>query len=96
MVDFYIRNNTTFHKVSHIRLKASILWNHIKRAIQLRVSFVGMEQENKQKIYLEAFKIPEETLRKIREGIVKSIGFSDILKNQTEVLQNKEEHIINL
>lgn len=51
--------------------------------------FAGVD-ENNNKIFLDAFKIPEDTLQKIREGIVKSIGFDGLLKNSKEVLKNDQ------
>lgn len=42
------------------------------------------KNEDGKRIFLDVFKIPQETLIKIREGIVKSIGFQEILEKEEE------------
>lgn len=47
--------------------------------------------ENGQKIFVETFKIPDETLFKIRLGILKAIGCSALLKNLGLAVENPFE-----
>lgn len=46
---------------------------------RLRDLYSGKDSEGK-KVFLDVFTIPEETLLKIRHGIIKSIGLQEILK----------------